>query len=358
MMAAMASLTIGVDVTPTINGATGIARYVRELGRALDGLPDAPVRRSFAVGRAQLPADAGVRHCRIPLRVLERSWARGGPPSVERLVGAVDTVHASGPALPSARAPIVAVVHDLAPIDHPDLHPARSVGQLRRYLAGLRRAAAVVVVSQATADRLDAEVPGLAIHVTPNGVTPLPAPEIPPLAGRPYVLAVGTPVPRKAFHRLVAALPDLGPEVGLVVVGAPGPTDTLLDELAAGHGVADRYHRVTAATDAELAGWYDAAAVVAVPSLEEGFSLPVVEAQRRGVPVVASDLPVHREVGGTAAAFVRGDDGGTWAEALREALLGGASVDGRVAAGRVNADRFDWRRAAAATLAVHRGVAG
>ncbi len=354
----MAALTIGIDVTPTINGATGIARYVRELGRALDGLDDAPVRKPFAVGRAQVPPEPGVRRCRVPLRLLQRSWARGGPPSVERLVGPLDTVHASGPALPTAAAPVVAVVYDLAPLDHPELHPARAVAQLRRYVEGLHRAAAVVAISQATADRLSAEAPRVPIHVTPLGSPRLPAAVSPARTGGRYVLAVGMPVARKGYERLVDALPHLDPEVRLVVVGAPGPIDRALRRRAGELGVADRLHRATSVSDAELAGWYSEASAVAVPSTEEGFSLPLVEAQRYGAPLVVSDIPVHREVAAGSALLVPPGDVRGWVDALTAVLAGGAEIERLVQAGQANATRYTWERCAAATLAVHRGIAG
>jgi len=357
MMAAMAKLTIGFDVTPTITGTTGIARYVQAVGGAIDALPDAPELRRFAVGRAVVPLGPGIVHSKVPLRVLERSWARGGPPSVERLVGPVDTVHASGPALPTTRAPIVAVVHDLAPLDHPELHPARAVAQLRRYLVGLRRAAAVVTVSQATADRLVAEAPTVPVHVTPNGRTPLPDPIAPPLAGRGYVLAVGTPVARKGFDTLVRAMAHV-PDVSLALVGAVGPVDGALEQLAAEVGITDRYHRATAVSDAELAGWYAGASAIAVPSLDEGFSLPVIEGQGAGAPVVVSDIAVHREVAAAAAWFVRAGDVDAWAGVLAEVVAGGGAVDRCAAGGPANAARYTWAACAEATLAVHRAVAG
>jgi glycosyltransferase involved in cell wall biosynthesis len=352
----MGTLTIGFDVTPTITGTTGIARYAHELPAALSTCPDPPEVRRFAVGRASVPVGPDVAHNGIPLRIIDRSWRLGGPPSVERMVGPVDTVHAAGPALPTTRAPIVAVVYDLATLDHPELHPPRDVAQLRRYLARIHRAAAVVTISQATADRLSAEVSGVPIHVTAIGRTPLPAPVASPLAGRPYVLAVARPVARKGFDTLVRAMAHVGADVQLVIVGAIGPIDPALDQLAHEVGLSDRYHRPSSVSDAELAGWYASAAAVTVPSLEEGFSLPVVEAQSVEVPVVVSDIPVHREVAGTAAWFVAPGDVDGLTGALKEVLAGGQAVSNTATAGPANAARYTWEACARATLAVHRSV--
>jgi glycosyltransferase involved in cell wall biosynthesis len=354
-MAPMAGSTIAFDVTSTIAGRAGIARYVRDIGQALDELPGVDLRR-FAVGRMLVPLETPAEHMGIPLRVIERSWARGGPPSVERLVGPVDSVHASGPALPTTKAPVIGVVHDLAPIDRPELHPARSTAQLRRYLHGLGRTAGVIAISQATADRLSAEAPGVPIHVVPYGHTVLPPGVTPRLADRRYVLGVGAPIQRKAFDVLLRAVARLDDDVTLVIVGVRGPGDPALEKLAAELGVEHRFVRETSVSDEELAGWYQHAAAVAVPSLDEGFSLPVVEGQDAGVPVVISSIAVHREVGGTAAWFVEPGSVDELAGALEEVVAGGAAVEQLAASGPANAARFSWARCAEGTLAVHRSV--
>jgi glycosyltransferase involved in cell wall biosynthesis len=359
MMAAMGALTIGFDVTSTIAGATGIARYVRELGHAIEGLDDPPTLKPFAVGRAVVPGPIDAARVRIPLRIVDRSWRVGGPPRVERIVGPVDTVHAAGPVLPSTGRPMVAVVYDVAPLDHPELHPRRDVAQLRRYVAGLHRASAVVTGSRATADRLAELVPTVPVHVTPMGRTALGVAESPPLAGRAYALAVGAPVPRKGYDLLLRAVARLDrPDLAVAVVGPPGSEDGALTALASELGLSDRFHRDSHASDGELAGWYAGASVLAAPSVEEGFSFPLIEAQGLGVPTVASDIPVHREVGGDGAWLVPVGDVDALATALEAALAGGPEVDRSIALGRANAARFTWAGCAAATMAVHRTALG
>jgi glycosyltransferase involved in cell wall biosynthesis len=353
----MAPMTIAYDVTSTITGATGVARYVRELGAALRELPDGAELRPFAVGRRVVAGGVDAARVRTPLRLVARSWAHGGPPSIRRLVGPHDSVHAAGPALPTSSAPVVAVVHDLAALDHPDLHPARDVAQLRRYVAHLDRAAAVVTGSQATARRLADLAPRATVHVTPYGRPPLAVPEPPPLAGRPYVLAVGAPVPRKRYDLLLRAVArSTPPDTAVALVGPTGTEDRTLEQLVAELGLRERYRRAVDVTDAQLAGWYAGASVMAAPSVEEGFGFPLLEAQGLGVPVVASDIPVHREVAGDAAWFVPVDDAAALGDALALTLAGGAAVDAQALTGPANAVRYTWDACAAATLAVHRAV--
>lgn len=358
IMDAMSMSGVAFDVTTTLSGATGISRYVRATTSALEAMDDAPELRRFAVGRGPLEPPAGTVVCRAPLRLLELSWRLGGPPTVERLVGPVRSVHASGSVLPRAAAPIVAVVHDLCPLDHPRLHPRRQVTELRHYLTALRRAAAVIAVSETTAERLRAIVPDHKIHVVPNGCAELPPPDHPPSVPTPYLLAVGAPVPRKAYHLVLQAIaqPPLR-HLSVVLVGPSGSEDAELSRLAVRLGVDDRFLRAGEVSDARLAGWYSGASALVAPSIDEGFGLPIVEAQSLGVPVVASDIAVHREVSGGAASLVAGSRPDHLVEAIAAALDRGPDVRQAIAAGRRNAERYTWEACAEATLAVHRMVA-
>ena len=143
------------------------------------------------------------------------------------------SVHASGPLLPPARCPVVAVVHDVAPLLHPDLHPPRDVDQLQRYVDQLYRASAIIAVSATTADRLVALArPVRARARRGERSQRLPPPEAPVLVGRPYVLAIGAPVPRKGFDALLRAMARLDdPDLTVAIVGPPGPEDDRLRAL-------------------------------------------------------------------------------------------------------------------------------
>jgi glycosyltransferase involved in cell wall biosynthesis len=166
---------------------------------------------------------------------------------------------------------------------------------------------------------------------------------------------VGTFEPRKNLPMLLRAWEQLHIRsqvmLPLVLCGAPGwKNDDLRPILSQGEH-AGWLINLGYVSDAVLGQLYRRAVMVCCPSLYEGFGLPVLEAMGMGTPVLASDIPVHREVAGTAAVLLPPDDPTRWA--TEAAAL--ASDDDRrrelAARGRSRASEFSWRRAATDTAA-------
>jgi glycosyltransferase involved in cell wall biosynthesis len=107
-------------------------------------------------------------------------------------------------------------------------------------------------------------------------------------------------------------------------------------------------------SEAELEGLYRLASCVALPSLAEGFGLPVLEAMTRGVPVACSSAGALSEVAGDAALLFDPLDPGAIAAAIGSLLDDPGLAERLASAGRGRAAGFTWRRAADATLAVYR----
>lgn len=176
------------------------------------------------------------------------------------------------------------------------------------------------------------------------------------------LLHVGSTAARKRIDvllRIVAAAAIDTPSVRLVRVGDP-----LLDEhrqLARDLGIADRIVEHRDVDEDALAAFYRHATLVLQPSDREGFGLPVVEALASGTPVVASDLPVLREVGGSAVTFCPPGDVDAWArsvaELLRERVDCPQKWRARREAGRTHARHFSWRRFADRVVTVYEQVA-
>ena len=245
---------------------------------------------------------------------------------------------------------------------------------VHRLAAGLRRAARVACPSQATADELVAS--GLAeaarVVVVPNGVD-VAEPDLAAereaagLLQSPAptfdLLHVGSTIPRKRIDVLLEAFARIAaryPAARLLRVG--GPFTAAQDARLRGLGIAGRTLVLPFLSRRTLHAVYGRAALLVITSDREGFALPLVEAMAAGLPVLARDLPVLREVGGGAAVFVSGTDPDDWARAASELLdqraCSAASWATRCDAARAHARRFSWERYAADMANLYAAVAG
>lgn len=244
----------------------------------------------------------------------------------------------------------VVTVHDLIPLSHSgDLSPS----QQRRYrqeVSWLERADALVCVSEHTKAEVSRllKISAPKLHVIPNGTTCLPAPDL-RMQERlamlpPFVLSVGGVRPRKNLSLLVPLAehwPRQQKDQKLIIVRAGA---LLPESLAADIRKHAHLHELGTINDAELSAAYSLAALTLVPSLHEGFGLPVLEAMQAGCPVVYSRATSLPEVAGEAGLAFEPNDA---VEAARHCLRIMNDVDLRVRlteAGRERASQFSWHR--------------
>ncbi len=346
-------MRLGLDATPLLGARTGIGRYTEALlGALADAGSDQLVATAFTLrgrGGLQVPAGVEVRARPLPARGLQEAWARTELPPVEWLTGRLDVFHATNFVLPPlARARGVVTVHDLAFLRMTDTVRAASARYRGLVPRSIGRAAVVLTPSEAVADQVrEAYAPRVPVLAVPHGVAPGWATTSPPDDAlrrslglpREYVLFVGTLEPRKDVRTLLAAhrlLPDAPP---LVLVGPPGWGEQVDVTGAVTTGYLD---------DAVLRPVVAGAAALVLPSRDEGFGLPLLEALAAGTPVVASDLPVLREVGADLVTYAPVGDAEGFAAALRTVL----DSPGDGAARRAHAARFTW----AASAAGHRAA--
>jgi glycosyltransferase involved in cell wall biosynthesis len=175
-----------------------------------------------------------------------------------------------------------------------------------------------------------------------------------------FVLSVGSLEPGKNRARLVRALRELrdsGVDVALLVVGQPAWRFAGDQETVRELRMEDRVRFAGYAPLGDLPALYSAATVVALPSLYEGFGLPVLEAMACGAPVLTSNVSATAEVAGEAALLVDPYRVESIRDGLRR-LLGDEHLRAALArAGRARAAEFSWRRAADETHAVYEQVA-
>jgi glycosyltransferase involved in cell wall biosynthesis len=247
---------------------------------------------------------------------------------------------------------------------------------MQHVLAGLRRAACVTCDTAAIRDELVARnlVSSTRTVVAPIGVDGIfnrrpdgaSDREAAQLVGAPpgaiELLHVGSTIPRKRIELLLGAFAQIcrqAPAVRLVRVG--GPFSAGQARMVRELGLEAHISVLPPIHDAVLAAVYRRAAVLLLPSAREGFGLPVVEAMACGTPVIASDLPVLREVGGPEAIYCASPEPAGWAATVVSALSDrqrrGDAWAERQARGMCWAGRFTWKAFAERVTDVYGDVA-
>jgi glycosyltransferase involved in cell wall biosynthesis len=352
------SVSVALDAGPLLDPATGVGRYVRELGRSLEAI-GVNVRR-YAVSLRGRRAGSDIVRWRVPARWARAAWLRFDRPAITRLAGAADIVHATNFVLPpTGGAPGVVTVHDLSFL-RDDTWPG---GERLRALVpwSVRRAVRTIVPTDAIRTELLERYGTEEEHVvvTPEGVSsvffgarPLADTALERMGvHRPFALAVGTIEPRKNLRRLLDAWGAARSELQgwtLVLAGVEGWGPRL--------PVTPGVVPIGWVGDETLPGLLAAADLFCYPSVYEGFGLPPLEAMAAGTPALVCRYSAAEEVVGDAALITSPTDVEEISAGLVR-LAGDDALRRRLAmSGRARAARFTWERTAAATAAVYRSA--
>jgi glycosyltransferase involved in cell wall biosynthesis len=334
-------------------------------------LGDNGLRYTVLLGEGEMPSDVtlAVRRSRWPTSraVVRVLWEQFAQPWALRRIEA-DLVHGPvfvGPLF--APCPMVVTIHDLSFLRFPALFRPFN----RLYLTTLtrlsaRRARRLIAVSAhaaAEAAQLLA-VPSERIDVVYHGVDPvfrpLPAGEIAAFrklnqVPEQFVLFVGTLEPRKNLVRLVEAFARVDDgKTKLVLAGGKGWLyDTLFAQVER-LGLEKAVIFPGYVTSDDLPFWYNAATILAYPSIYEGFGLPVLEAQACGTPVLTSNVSSLPEAAGDAALMVDPYDVDALVGGLNRILTDESLRFELREQGLVHARRFSWPRTAYETASVYR----
>jgi glycosyltransferase involved in cell wall biosynthesis len=220
-------------------------------------------------------------------------------------------------------------VHDLIPIEFPEYGvPGEAARHRTRMQTVARHAAAVLANSDDVARRFTAhcEAEGWrrpAVAVAPLGVEEAFTRDPPAFrGGRPYFVVCSTIEARKNHLLLLQVWRDLAGALGpdcpaLVIVGRRGwEAEAAIDLLDRCPAIAPHVIEAPGLSTPALAELVRGARGLLMPSFAEGYGIPVVEALSLGTPVIASDIPVHREIAGGRATFVHPLDGPGWQAAI------------------------------------------
>lgn len=375
----MTPLRVSLDATPLLGTTTGVGAFCRGALQALSERDDLTVE-AFAVSwrrrsgiDGQLPPNVGWRQYPMPARPLHAAWKRGTKPPIEWFIGNVDVVHGTNFVVPpTRRAGAVVSVHDLTPLHHPELCNRETLAYPDLIRQAMRRGAWVhtdsAYVAAEVVEAFDAD-PTRVVTVAP-GVPKLPTLTnevarqmvqriLPPGRSR-YVLAIGTAEPRKDYPGLVRAFDRIAPrhrDLYLVLAGPPGWGEDALTDAVRTALCGDRVVRTGWIAAPVLAALQSQAAVLAYPSLYEGFGFPPLQAMAAGVPVVATRAGSLPEVLGDAASLVAAGDSDALAEALDQVLTDPALRARLVAAGTRRVASFTWPACGQGLADLYRRVA-
>ncbi len=340
-------MTLSLDTTYSLgNNLSGVGVYSRELLQALaEGHPDQRFTWRYR-----------------PHRFL-KSFRESVPGNARRRI-LLDTVglrtgifHGLNQRLPAKRFPKqIATFHDLfvmtAQYSTPEFR-ARFTEQARRAVGEADR---IIAVSEFTASQVESllGVERSRIRVVHHGIQRLPVMERAP---EKIVLHVGAIQERKNIARLIAAFAAMPAGWRLVLAGSAGfGADRILSAIQQSPRTKDIHITGYVSNDA-LADLYARASIFAFPSLDEGFGMPILEAMRAGVAVIASNRSAIPEVCGTAAEFVDPFRTNDLAETMQKVALDTRRRSELELCGIRRAKDFSWERAAAQTWQVYEELA-
>ena len=356
------------DYRPALRARTGVGEYLHQmvcaLARTASRGDTVTVFSSSWKDRLQPPCPGvDAADARVPVRVLNLLWHRAGWPRIERFAGPVDIAHSPTPLLlPSRSARRVVTIHDLFFLDHPDA----TAFEVRRDYAALvgrhaRRADLVVTsshhVGALVVQRLDVD-PARVLTCPAGAPMWTPRPSVP--ADGP-VIFLGTLEPRKNVATLLDAWERLiargGSIPSLVLAGGRGPGAAALLQRMNTAPLAGYVRHEGYLLDEDREAFYKRARLLVLPSLDEGFGLPVVEACAAGVPVLASRCGALPEVGGDALVYLDPLDAGAWAHTVASLLEDPGRLESMRRRGVARASAFSWDRSADALWIAYRTLA-
>jgi glycosyltransferase involved in cell wall biosynthesis len=315
-----------------------------DLPQAVDGL----VAHRGIVRRGASPSVARrvlTQQLVLPLISRRRSWIP-------------DVLLATTPVIPvmPSRIPTVAVVYDLRFLMFPNefQRVARTYRKVA-YTHGLRHADGLIAISEFTChevqDAIKPRRPAApqVVHLGADHVDQWPSVKMD--QGHAIVFAHWSnkrpEVAIQAWALLRARHPGFSSQLN--VVGTPSSEVTVLTRLASELGVADLVTIHPFLAEDEYRTLFASSSVVLVPSTTEGFGLPVVEAQRLGIPVVASAVGSVSEVGGDGVRYSGDGSASSFAAMCGDVLFDRHLREELIGRGRINASRFSWRSTAELT---------
>ena len=311
-------MRIGIDARKIAD--FGIGTYIRGLLGEIDYVV-------FAPRDAPVPRDLEHVVVDAPHYSVRELVAVGRAADRARL----DLFHAPHYVVPFTRVPLAVTIHDLIHLHQPQRNPLAPLYARAMIRRAIRKARVVLTVSESVRRQLQDELGAQDVVVAPNGIDPVFSPGS---GGKRHFLYVGNDKPHKNAGALVEAFSRIGGTAKLVLAGGS------FERFAGLPGVEVR--GFVPAT--ELVELYRAAIALVMPSHEEGFGLPAVEAMACGSAVITSLAPALVEITGDAALHVDARSPQALGEAMTRVAGDAALRDSLAARGIERARLFTWKR--------------
>lgn len=276
-------------------------------------------------------------------------------------------------ALADPGVPVLPVIYDLSTFRHPEFHPEDRVRWLAPLEKILSRAPRIQTISEFSRqeiaslfgyplDKIFVAPPAAAAQFAPLGEEPTQRDlDAMNLRCGSFFLAVGTLEPRKNLRTLIAAYAQLSPAARahfpLIIAGGAGWGELKLPAQAATLVSEGTLRFVQHVSGPQLRSLYEGARLLAMPSVYEGFGMPVVEAFACGTPVAHSEKTAMDEISADLGIRLAARDVTGWTDALERAMQGDAHADTELRSARIaRASQFDWHASADMVLATYRDL--
>lgn len=361
-------MRIGIDARLLAEPPTGIGRYTTELSRELIALggefflymPKPSILDDWP------QSNVHVRACNFRGRMGKMLWSQTVLPyqaAKDRVDVFWGATHRIPRYLPKSIARVV-TIHDLVwKYAGETMRPLSRYVEKRLMPEAISLADKIISDSSSTATAIAEEFPKAKnkVSVIHLGPMPMPAPAdrvslLPFGIDRPYFLFVGTLEPRKNLQRLLGAFSHIPEHIRaanlLVIAGGKGWGGVNINQMLVDMKLTQHVIAMGYVSDSQLSTLYAHARFFAMPSLYEGFGLPLVEAMACGVPVLTSNSSSMPEVAGDAGLLVDPLDEESIANGLMRLLTDHVYHASLAAKAKASAARFSWLKAARESMAV------
>jgi alpha-1,3-rhamnosyl/mannosyltransferase len=344
---------------------SGVANYTRLLTEALDNTADTDIRATYFnfLNRQPTPRlslkKPLEKNSLVPLRVYAKLQSYGLAPPFDIFLPGVDlTIFPNFATWPSVRSKYRAtVIHDLTYLYFPEVVEAKNLAHLRRVVPrSIKKADFIITVSEAVKSELVKE-----FNLPPEKcvVTTIPPDasyyqintnEIHKKHGIPtekFIFFIGNLEPRKNLPTLIEAYRKLSTttkkEYSLVIAGGNGwKTEKSLQSLAKAQEAGENIVRVGFIDTKDAAAFYQKASLFVMPSIYEGFGMPILEAMASNCPVIVSDIPVLREAAGDAALFAKAENSDSFSQNIQKLLNDKTLQQDLIKKGKKQLNNFSW----------------